>query len=95
MGPLIGVLAIAAFVALSVGQHRARRNNPFRDAFSTTFVALLLVVPGLLGYELHKSDWSIIRITHGGSPVWWQVYIGLMFVLPAIYFWRKVVRELR
>ena len=75
-------------------QQRAERNNPFSAAFGTTFVAALLLVPGLLGYELHKSDWSIMRVTVGDGPVWWQIYLGLAFVLPAVYFWRKALRAL-
>jgi hypothetical protein len=70
------------------------RNNPFSAAFGATFVVLLLVVPGRLGYELHKSDWSIIRVTGNDGPVWWQMSLGLAFVLPAAYFWRKALRAL-
>jgi hypothetical protein len=73
---------------------RSERNNPFSAAFGATFGAVLLFVPGVLGYELHKSAWSIIRVTQNDGPVWWQIYIGLIFVLPAIYFWRKALRTL-
>jgi hypothetical protein len=94
MGTLIGVLAIATVVGLAMRQHRAGRNNPFSAAFSTTFVAVLLIVPGLLGYEIHKSDWSFIRVTASDGPVWWQIYPGLIFLVPALYFWRKALRAL-
>ena len=70
------------------------RNNPWPAAFATTFGAILLIVPGLLGYELHKSNWSIMSVTESDGPVWWQIYVGLAFVLPAIYFWRRAVRTL-
>ena len=94
MGSLLGMLAIAVVLGLAVRQHRAERNNPFSAAFGTTFAAVLFVVPGLLGYELHKSSWSIMRVTATGGPVWWQIYLGLAFVLPAFYFWRKALRAL-
>ena len=70
------------------------RNNPWPAAFGTTFAAVLLLVPGLLGYELHKSNWSIMRVTESDGAVWWQIYVGLAFVLPALYLWRKALRTL-
>ena len=95
MGPLLAVLAIATVLGLAVRQHRsAERRNPFSAAFGATFVVILLLVPGLLGYELHKSDWSIMRVTVSDGPVWWQIYLGLAFLLPATYFWRKALRAL-
>jgi hypothetical protein len=94
MGPLIGVLVIAAVLGVAVWQERHRRNNPWSGAFGTTFAAVLLLVPGLLGYELHKSNWSIVSVSVTDGPVWWQIYLGLAFVLPAAYFWRKAIRAL-
>lgn len=94
MGVLISVVMIGSLLGLAIRQHRAERNNPFPAAFSTTFVAILLIVPGLLGYELHKSDWSFMRLTVSDGPVWWQIYLGLLFVPPAMYFWRKAIRAL-
>lgn len=70
------------------------RNNPWPAAFGTTFAAIIFLVPGLLGYELHKSNWSIMRVTASDGPVWWQINLGLAFVLPAMYFWRKALRAL-
>jgi hypothetical protein len=72
----------------------ARRANSFSAAFSTTLLALLLLVPGLSGYELHKSDWSFVRLTHSGAPVWWEIRFGIIALLLAIYFWRKALRML-
>ena len=94
MALLIGVLAVATVLVLAARQHQAERNNPFSAAFGTTFAAVLLIVPGALGYELHKSNWSIMRVTVSDGPVWWQIYVGLAFVLPAMYFWRKALRAL-
>jgi hypothetical protein len=94
VGILITALAIAVTLALAVRQHKADRKSPFHAAFGTTFAAVLLIVPGFLGYEFHKSNWSIMRVTVSDGPVWWQIYLGLTFVLPAIYFWRKAVRAL-
>lgn len=95
MGPLLAVLAIATVLLLAARQHRAAdRRHPFSAAFGATFGAVLLLVPGVLGYELHKSDWSIMRVTVSDGPVWWQVYLGLAFVVPAVHFWRKALRAL-
>ena len=94
MGPLIAVLSIVTVLGLAIRQHRAEREHPFSAALGATFAAVLLVVPGLLGYELHKSNWSLMRVTLSDGPVWWQIYVGLFFVLPAIYFWRKALRAL-
>ena len=70
----------------------ARRTNSFSAAFSTTFLAILLLVPGLSGYELHKSDWSFVRVTRTGALVWWEIWFGVIALLFAIYFWRKALR---
>ena len=94
MGLLLGVLAVAILLGLVARRQQAERNNPFSAAFGTTFAAVLLIVPGVLGYELHKSNWSIMRVTVSDGPVWWQIYMGLAFVLPAMYFWRKALRAL-
>jgi hypothetical protein len=94
MGPLIVALAIVTVLGLAIRQHRAEGKHPLSPAFGATFVVIFLLVPGLLGYEMHKSDWSIIRVTEHDGPVWWQIYLGLAFVLPAAYFWRKGLRAL-
>ena len=91
---LLIVLAIVTVVCLGIRQKRAELKNPFSAAFGMTFAAVLLVVPGLLGYELHKSNWFFMRVTVSDGPVWRQIYLGLVFVLPAIYFWRKALRTL-
>ena len=70
------------------------RQTPLSNAFGTTFLAVLMFVPGIMGYELHKSDWSFVRVTSEGSPVWWEIQIGIGATLFAVYFWRKAFRSL-
>ena len=72
----------------------ARRTNSFSAAFSTTLLAILLLVPGLSGYELHKSDWSFVRVTRTGGLVWWEIWFGVISLLFAIFFWRRALRLL-
>ena len=71
------------------------RHPSLSNAFGATFAALLFLVPGLMGYELHKSNWSFVRVTSAGAPVAWEIQLGALASLLAIYFWRKALRELR
>jgi hypothetical protein len=72
----------------------ARRTNSFSAAFSTTLLAIILLVPGLSGYELHKSDWSFVRVTRTGAIVWWEIWFGVVALVFAIFFWRRALRLL-
>jgi hypothetical protein len=74
-----GVLAIAVVLGLAVRQHRSERNHPLSAAFGATFLAVFLVVPGFLGYELQKTG---------------QIYLGLVFVAAGNVPRRKALRAL-
>jgi len=70
------------------------RHSAFSNAFGASFAAILFLVPGIMGYELSQSDWSFVRTTWTGAPVWWEIWFGSVALLFAVYFWRRALRSL-
>lgn len=68
-----------------------KRTTPFSAAFSTTLMAVLFLATGLMGYSLShgffEGSW------HDGV-VWWELRLGVVFSLIAVYMWRKALRTL-
>ena len=60
-------------------------------AFNTTAVATLFLVCGLIGYSLSHG---FLEGTWTGHIVWWEIRLGVLFAVLAIYFWRKSLRLL-
>lgn len=68
-----------------------KRSTPLSEAFSTTFMAALFLVTGLTGYSLShgffEGSWQ-------EGVVWWEIRLGVVFSLIAVYAWRKAIRTL-
>ena len=68
-----------------------RRTTPFSAAFSTTFLAGLFLVTGLMGYSLSHG---LFEGSWQEGVVWWEIRLGVGFSLIAVYMWRKALRTL-
>ena len=66
--------------------------TPLSAAFSTTTLAALLLMAGGMGYSLSHG---FLEGTWTGGVVWWEIRLGLLCSLFAIYFWRKGLRSIR
>jgi hypothetical protein len=68
-----------------------RRTTPLSGAFSTTFMAVMFLVTGVSGYSLShgffEGSWT-------DGVVWWEIRLGIVFSLVAIYLWRKALRTM-
>jgi hypothetical protein len=101
---LVMALALAGFlISLSRGNarriaasggHGGRRpgHTPMAYAFSATFLAVIHIFSGLIGYRLHRGGGSD---RWAGSVVWWEVWMGFAAAAIAVYLWRKGLRDLR
>ena len=68
--------------------------QPLSVAFTATLMAIVFLTAGTLGYHIKKSNWSFVTATWTGSVVWWEIWIGVLAALCAVYFWRKGLRSL-
>ena len=87
----IGLLIFGALIGLSVLWRRRLRTHPFDAAFSATAAAGLFLVAGFLGYSLRHG---IFAGMWTGGVIWWEIQLGLLFSILAVYFWRKSFRSL-
>jgi uncharacterized membrane protein (UPF0136 family) len=69
------------------------RQHPLHAAFTFTTVAVVLLVSGAMGYTIRKSNWSFITGTWSDGVDWWEIFCGAAALLPAVYFWRKGLRD--
>ena len=91
MQSIIGLLIFATLVALTVLWRRRLRTHPFHAAFSATAAAALLLATGLAGYNLRHG---FFHGTWTGGVIWWEIRLGILFSLLAVYFWRKSFQSL-
>jgi hypothetical protein len=73
------------------GSRRLAYYTPMGYAFSTTFLAAVHLIAGLIGYRLnrgHGNRWS-------ESVIWWEVWVGLAAAAVAVYLWRRGLRDIR
>jgi hypothetical protein len=65
-----------------------------RAGFTTCFAATLLVVAGLIGFNLDRHS----SFVHGGpwsdDVIWWEVLTGLVLAPIAILLLRRGMRDL-
>jgi hypothetical protein len=69
--------------------------NPFHYAFGLTFFGSLVVVLGLFGCRLRKSNWSIVACTWSESAWWSDVAAGAVMLLVAVFFWKRALQTVR
>ncbi|HKY21057.1 MAG TPA: hypothetical protein VJM31_07550 [Vicinamibacterales bacterium] len=67
------------------------RTTPLSAAYSTTAVALLLLIAGIIGYSLSHG---FFEGTWTNGIVWWEIRLGIFFSLLAAYFWRRALRSI-
>lgn len=72
----------------------AQRNSPFGNAFGATLFGAVFLGAGAIGYEIKKSNWSIVTGAWTGGPVWWEIWLGATMLAFAVYFWRQAIRTL-
>jgi membrane protein implicated in regulation of membrane protease activity len=98
VGDLIAVLFVVGLTAIwwrffYVRSDR-RMYSPVWLAFTTTFTAALFLITGSIGYTLS----ALARMRAGtpwtGEVIWWQVGIGLVMSMAAVYFWWRGSREI-
>ena len=87
MGPIAGLLILAAIVAVAAWLRPKYR--PLHVAFTATAASILFLVAGTFGYTIKKNNWSFISGTWSEGVVWWEIVYGLVAMIFAIYFWRK------
>ena len=77
-----------------IRKQNRRGPNPFSAAFGSTLIAILFLPAGIIGYEIKKHNWHFVAVTWTGSPVWWEIFLGLMGSILAVYFWRKALQSI-
>jgi hypothetical protein len=88
---VIGLSVVGVWIALGILLRRRLRTNPFHAAFSATAAAGLFLVAGVAGYILRRGFFQGIWTD---NVVWWEIRLGLLFLILAVYFWRKSFRSL-
>ena len=69
--------------------------NPFQNALGLTALALIFIVPALMGCDLHKSNSTFVACTPVDSVLWGRVGIGGAVLLVAAYFWQRAIKSVR
>jgi hypothetical protein len=77
-----------------VRSQKPRGPNLFSAAFGSTLLAILFLPAGILGYEIKKHNWHFVDVAWTGSAVWWEICLGLMGSVLAVYFWRKALQSI-
>jgi hypothetical protein len=54
----------------------------------------VFLTAGAIGYEIKKSNWSFVSGEWASGPVWWEIWLGAISLVFAVYFWRKGLRSL-
>ena len=65
-----------------------RFRNPFQIAIGLTAAAALLVVAGVVGYDLVSHDRLVNGTAWSDTVIWWEVGLGAALLSAAAYFWR-------
>jgi hypothetical protein len=98
MGELVPFLVVfGPLAALSwfLGRRSGRRaHHPLWPAFTATAAATILVVAGILGYNLNTADAAAAGTPWSGRVLWWEVAVGLSLVPVAAGCWRHGIRSL-
>jgi hypothetical protein len=87
------VLGMAAWQFFLEKSSRGSQLRPLGTAFGLTSSAAILLISGAIGYRLDRHDRFAAGTAWSGHVLWWQVLIGAVIGLVAIYFWRKGLAE--
>ena len=90
------VLAIAILATWSsqYGAFGVRR-GPLWPAFSSTFVSILFLGAGVVGYNLNRHERFVTGTSWRGGVIWWQVWVGVGLLVFAAAMWRRGIRSIR
>jgi len=67
-----------------------RAGSEYHRVFSTAAVGLLLLVAGVIGWDLRYSHGWFQGTRWVDGPIWWQVALGAAFLTLAAYFAQRV-----
>lgn len=92
---LLGLIALV-IAAMIVSTRYHRRGWPgqpgwqFQRVFSVGIPGLVLIVAGLIGWDLQYVRGWFQGTTWANEPIWWQVRLGAALLLLAIFWARRV-----
>ena len=89
---LIGLIVVVLVVStrLKMREWPGRPGWQYQRVFSVGFFGLLLLVSGLIGWDLSYSHGWFQGTKWVDGPVWWQVSVGFGLLLLAVFFARRV-----
>ena len=68
--------------------------SPIWGAFMSTTVSAVYLIAGFSGYQLNRRTRFLAAEAWTDSIIWWEVWVGVVLIPVAIYFWRKGSREI-
>jgi hypothetical protein len=87
----VPIMALAWFF-YTRSSHRA--SHPLWPAFTVTAGAAIHLVAGTWGYNLNALDAAAAGTPWSGTPIWWEVTVGIALLPVTWYYWRKGLRSL-
>jgi hypothetical protein len=89
---LVGI--VIAVLALGTRHHRrgwpGRSGWQYHRVFSVGFAGLLLLIAGVIGWDLQHSRGVFQGSAWVEEPIWWQIRLGIALLLLAIFWARRV-----
>jgi hypothetical protein len=89
---IVGLLIIVA-AAFFWHTRMAPSQSPQGVAFTTTFAAALFLITGIIGYGLQRGPDLSAASRWSNSVIWPQVWLGLAFLIAAVFCWRRALRD--
>jgi hypothetical protein len=90
---LLSVTPLAASAWFLHKRSRHRGKHPLWPALGATSVAGLLMVAGVMGYNLDALDANAAGTPWSGTVIWWEVGLGMALLPVAASCWRKGLRS--
>ena len=91
----IAVVGILIIVAVGLVWHKGvvPSQSPQAAAFTTTFAAALFIITGSIGFGLQKGPALFSDTRWTGTVIWPQVYLGVAFLVAALFCWRNALKD--
>jgi hypothetical protein len=70
------------------------RTDPFARTFTAAAAALFFLVTGFSGYRATARAAFFAGTRWTGHVIWWQVAVGLLFLVVAVYSFRQADKAL-
>ena len=88
---LIALVVTAVFLSVRLNSKwLARPGYQYQRVFSATAAGLLFFVSGVIGWDLSYSHGWFQGTKWVDGPVWWEVGVGLILLLLAGFWARRV-----